>query len=396
MKSTRRTPFQSDTMHPRQVHPATILDGAFWEDVRPIALSAAGLESGFTMAPDNHLLFATSGSSGDPKWIALSKEALLVSARAVNKHLNVDSKSIWGLALPIHHVGGFGVIARAFVKSCELQVFEKNWDPEDFSRWTRAVGVTHTSLVPTQLHDLVHSACSPPRSLHAVVVGGGRLDPALGQAARRLGWPVLASYGLTEAASQVATQSLASLEHEIADEILTSLPHWELRVDAEGCLEIRGAALFSGIVSGGRYHPREGEWFLTRDRVELVPGGLVPRGRADFLVKVAGELLDPLEVEARLAAELGRHGIGIAVLPVEDARLGHRFALIAEAGVPEDLIARAVDVYHQGVPRSQRFGDVVVVPELPRSELGKIQRQRLREMVGRSTSGDLDQAGRSK
>ena len=69
-------------------------------------------------------------------------------------------------------------------------------------------GVTHTSLVPTQVHDLVKADLRAPETLKAIVVGGGHLDAATGRLARTLGWPVLASYGMTEAASQIATQTL--------------------------------------------------------------------------------------------------------------------------------------------------------------------------------------------
>ena len=57
--------------------------------------------------------FKTSGSSGEPKWIGLSRQALRVSADAVNRHLEVGASSIWALALPSEHVGGFGVILRS-------------------------------------------------------------------------------------------------------------------------------------------------------------------------------------------------------------------------------------------------------------------------------------------
>ncbi len=366
-------------------HPITtgsLLTQAFWEDPRAMKMTSSGaVDATQTGVPDHHLLFETSGSSGDPKWIAISKTALRISAAEVNRHLDVDAGSVWGLALPIHHVGGFGVIARAFDKNCTLQVYNHSWDPVAFTRWLEAGGITHTSMVPTQVHDVVHAGCGAPATLRVVVVGGGRLDPALAVAARDLGWPVLASYGLTEAASQVATHSLSTVESADFPLALPVLPHWQVRSDPEGCLEIAGPALFSGTVSGGAYQPRQGEWLATRDRVDFVPGGLVPRGRADVLVKIAGELVDPLVAESRIAALLGPDGGGVAVVPVEDERLGHQFMLVAEARVPAAALVRAIESYNATVPRSQRMSAPVVVPELPRSPIGKIQRRTLRDIL---------------
>jgi len=111
--------------------PALLTDPAFWSDPRPF--SPGGKIPDLAELQD-HVLFQTSGSSGDPKWIALSKSALLLSAACVNHHLRVDENSRWGLVLPLHHVGGFGVVARAFEAGCDCAVFPERWNPVIFHR----------------------------------------------------------------------------------------------------------------------------------------------------------------------------------------------------------------------------------------------------------------------
>jgi len=358
-----------------------ITDDGFWQSSESLALKAGKIEkSKLRGLPDNHLLFATSGSGGDPKWIALSKEALLLSANAVNIHLNVTPDSTWGLALPPWHVGGFGVIARSIEISCKLQVFPYSWDPHRFTMWLDSERVSHTSLVPTQVHDLVSAGCAPTGPLLAVVVGGGRLEQAIGHAARSLGWPLLASYGMTEAGSQIATQPLAALGEPYCPEPIPVLSHWKVRNDPDGCLEISGPALFSGTATAGNYIPRAPGWYSTRDRVSITAQGLVPEGRADAMVKIAGELVDPGKVECSIRTRIGTFGEMIAVATVKDKRLGNRMILYAEAEVPEHMLIRAVREYDASVPRSQRLGVPHLVEKLPRSVLGKIQRHKLRLM----------------
>jgi len=368
----------------RDAHAAGLLvSEAFWRAPSPVALVSNGpRKPDVEGVPSDHLLFATSGSSGVPKWIVISKNALLASANVVNAHLGVDVASVWGLALPVHHVGGFGVIARARAAGCRLECFDQAWTPRGFAEWVETRRITHTSLVPTQVHDLVAAGCPAPASLLAIVVGGGRLDTATGRAARGLGWPVLASYGMTEAASQIATQPLDALGHPYDSAPIAVLPHWQTRVDREGCLEIAGPALFSGIASGGVYQPFGGDWYATRDRVSLTSDGIIPHGRADTRVKVAGELVDPLDVEARLADALQTHGHGIAVAAIPDSRLGNRLAVFAERGTPPAALAAAIDAHDRAVPRSQRLGEPRWIDELPRSPLGKILRPALLEMPG--------------
>jgi len=366
----------------------SITTAEFWSDPAPTAMTApAGVHPMLANdTPDHHLLFATSGSSDAPKWIALSKNALLASAAAVNHHLRVTPASVWGLALPVHHVGGFGVAARAYEAGCGLETFAAAWHPRAFRDWAAAHHLSHTSLVPTQVHDLVGAGCQAPPALRAVVVGGGRLDAAAGQAARALGWPVLASYGMTEAASQIATQPLDALAHPYSPAPITVLPHWQVRSDAEGCLEISGPALFSGILVNNNYQPRTDDWHATRDRVAITDAGLVPHGRADDLVKIAGELVDPRDIEARLAAALGPHAAAIAVTAVADARLDHRLAIAAESSVSDALLAAAIAAHNAGVPRSQRLGTPVRLARLPRTPLGKIQQETLRAMLSQPPS----------
>ena len=323
--------------------------------------------------------FATSGSSGAPKQVVISKAALLTSAGAVNTHLGVTADACWGLALPPNHVGGFGVAARAYAAGCRLVHFGKRWDARLFQGWLVQDRVSHTSLVPTQVHDLVAAGLACPASLVAIVVGGGQLDAATGQAARALGWPVLASYGMTEAASQVATQSPAALWDIYQPAPIPLLPIWQARTAADGLLQISGPALFAGYVSEGKFAPRAGEWHLTSDRVLLEGRNLIPLGRADSLVKILGELVDPEAIERELVA-LSGGGIALgsfAVVPIPDERAG--FILIPFFPISADLpaIERTLAVYHSQALGFRRLGRPVMLENFPRGDLGKPRRAQL-------------------
>lgn len=353
-------------------------DGAPWVTEDPRG-SLARWASGVPQLA-GHVLFSTSGTAGVAKRVALSKEALRVSAAAVNRHLGVGSGSVWGLALPVRHVGGFGVWLRAREAGCALEELAGKWNAGAFAAWVAERGVTHVSLVPTQVHDLVAAELRAPECVRAVVTGGGRLGRAAGQRARALGWPVLASYGLTEAGSQVATAGLDSLGPAYQPAPLKVLPHWQVCIGEGGRLWLRGEALFHGTVEGaeGRWvwRAREGEWHATRDRAEATTDGwLTPLGRLDSLVKVLGELVDPEAVEERLA-ELAGPAVGrrLAVVAVADERAGHRLMLVAEEGVRPRELARVLHDYHRGARGFERVGGPLRVPSLPRGPLGKLLR----------------------
>ena len=341
-----------------------------------------------------HVLFGTSGSTGAPKWIALSKSALLASAVAVNRHLEVTETSCWGLALPSRHVGGFGVGARAFAAGCAWCALGGRWDAPAFVNWLGARRVSHTSLVPTQVHDLVSMHLRAPASLRAIVVGGGHLDAATGQRARALGWPVLASYGMTEAASQIATQRLEDLETIYQPEPLSLLPIWEATsTSPEHLLRIAGPALFSGWVArnGGQWEfvARETSWYDTQDRVKVIDGSLIVVGRADTLIKVLGELVDPEAIERELVVLSGGRlqPSGVVVVAVPDARAGHILVPVFEAAVDGSVIQEALRDYAGRARGPHRLGSPVMLESFALSAVGKPLRGQITAAVIAQVSG---------
>ncbi|MDB6080589.1 MAG: menE, partial [Akkermansiaceae bacterium] len=211
----------------------------FWARDTAVMMTAAN-EPSLAVPPlpeaAGQVFFRTSGSTGVPKWIGHTRASLLASADAVNAHLHVAATSCWGLALPLHHVGGFGVMSRAWRAGCRVAVYPDRWSAAPFASWLAEEKVTHLSLVPTQVHDLVAAGCRGPASLQAVVVGGGVLPVATGRAARELGWPVLASYGMTETASQIATRRIELLHLPYETSPIDLIDPWRVRLAEDGRL----------------------------------------------------------------------------------------------------------------------------------------------------------------
>ncbi len=354
----------------------------FWEDAG--CFVAGEWEGEMPGVPDGSVLFKTSGSTGEGKWILVSKKALLVSAKAVNSWLEVGTGSKWGLALPLNHVGGFGVVARSYSAGCGLSVFDGKWDAGRFAEWVGSEGVSHVSLVPTQVYDLVRGGFRAPDCLAAVVVGGGRLENSLGQAARDAAWPVLASYGMTETCSQIATQEIQLLGSPYVESPMKILPVWSVRRTESGLLEVKGDALFSGTLvkrnDGWDFKERESGWFTTGDRIKLEGDCLVPAGRADSLVKIMGELVDTEAVERRFLEMAGGRvpKEGFAVVAVKDARREHVLVAVFEKSISQ--AAGCFAEYQALAPGVERFDRSVTVERLPRTSLGKLRRGELAEI----------------
>lgn len=353
-------------------------DETFWNSTDSFALSeGAPLHA----APKGHVLVKTSGTEGKAKWVAVSKQAFLLSAEAVNAHLESTAQDRWLIALPTHHVGGFSIYARAYVSGAAVHLFDGKWNASQFAQACQDHRITLTSLVPTQIFDLVQRGLRASGSLRAIVVGGGGLSKPIGQQARALGWPVLQSYGMTETASQVATEPLASLPNEFDPDELRVLPLWELQTDTSDVLSIGGTALASGYVIDDVWQPIHPP-LRTRDKVNLHQRDgatwLRFRARESHVLKILGELVHLTALQAALETLALKHGITsrCAIVPVEDVRRGHSL-LLAHEGGGEGLL----EDFNAQVQAYERLESAVRIQPIPVTELGKIQWSELTQRV---------------
>jgi len=311
-----------------------------------------------------------SGAQGT-SWIGLSKEALLANALSVLRHLKVTPQERWGLALPLAHVGGLGIHARAFLQSTTKdhtqlidELMPARWDAKALAR-TR---VQHLSLVPTQLFDLAHLNLRAPASLRTLVVGGDRLDPVLLQKAQALGWPVLPSFGMSECGSQLATATPENPALQLLD-------HAQVKIDADRRLHLKSPALFRYHLrltdTGLQLTERTEAWWASNDRAELKGRELTILGRLDQLIKVRGERVDLTALEARLQQLAGTE---LVLIALPDERDGAQLWAVSEAALGLEEINRAL------LPH-QKLKGLKTIPQLPRTALGKVQRATLSDWL---------------
>jgi O-succinylbenzoic acid--CoA ligase len=165
----------------------------------------------------------------------------------------------------------------------------------------QAERVTLASLVPTQLQQLTEQGLAAPPSLRVVLVGGAAAAPSLLARAEGLGWPVLATYGLTEASAQVATRR-PGVRQRGHGHVGAPLPGVRVRI-ADGVIEVGGPTLASAYLDahGERAITGDDGWLRTGDAGALDGDGeLYVYGRVDRVIVTGGENVAPAEVEAAL------------------------------------------------------------------------------------------------
>jgi O-succinylbenzoic acid--CoA ligase len=340
-----------------------------------------------------HVWIATSGSTAESasatKLVALSKKALMSSAKSVNQHLQSTNQDVWTQVLPHFHVGGFGIEVRAMLSGARVvnALKDSRWDADYFYDVLVQEKCTLSALVPTQVFDLVERGYKSPQSLRAIVVGGGALEVALYDRARALGWPLLPSYGMTETASQIATAKLDSLKESNYPEI-ELLSHAQARTNEGGFLEVTADSLFTCYAqntSEGVKHwdPKNGKWFTTEDRGEVQGHTLKILGRSKDYIKIGGEGTNVARLRALLeqaALDLDpQWPMQVTLLDMPSERLGAEIHMVSTLSA--DANAKIAESYSAKVLPFEKIRKTHTVSSIPRSDLGKILWQQLKKLL---------------
>ncbi|GAB3242378.1 AMP-binding protein [Nocardioides dilutus] len=305
----------------------------------------------------------TSGSSGEPKRVVLSRSAVLASVHATERRLGGSGR--WLLALPPTYVAGLQVIVRSLVAGRPPTLLEEHGS-------VASAVATHdldfVSLVPTQLHRMLEDTAETAalRTFRTVLLGGGPIEPGLRERAAVAGISVVATYGSAETAGGCVYDGVA-------------LDGVGLAVDGDGRLRIAGPMLFD------RYDGDPGltartlvdGWFLTSDAARIDDDGrLQVLGRLDDMVVTGG-----VNVPAPAVARRLRDHPAVTeaeVLGVPDPEWGSRLVAFVVGAIDLDEARGWVAEAH---PRSWAPRQLVLVDAIPLLANGKPDRIRLRGLA---------------
>jgi len=306
----------------------------------------------------------TSGSTGVPKRVSLSRAAVLSSVEASARRLGTSGR--WLLALPVSYVAGLQVVCRSLVAGHEPVLVDRH---PSFSAGIAALGdaePTFVSLVPTQLSRLLDTDAPALRTLHTVLLGGGPIDPALRERADAAGVHVVGTYGTAETAGGCVYDGYA------LDGVAVAL-------DRDGRIRIAGPTLFDGY-DGDPEQTAEAlvdGWFLTSDAGRLDDdGGLHVLGRVDDVVVSGGVNVPAPAVAARLRQHPAVDDVEVLGLP--DAEWGNRVVAFVVGALTADEARAWVGEQH---PRSWAPRQLVVLDAIPLLSNGKPDRLALRRLT---------------
>jgi cyclohexanecarboxylate-CoA ligase len=352
--------------------------GAFFADGDELPSGPPAAAAG--RSSDVACVLWTAGSSGEPKGVLHTQQALAYKARTMVEVHALGPDDAVLMPAPLAHISGLlnGLLVpqAAGMRS----VFMARWDPEHALDLIEVERITFMVGPPTFFIGLMSApgfSTDRVASLRLISSGGAGVTPAfVDEATERLGAVVKRAYGSTEAPT-VATAWAGDPADRARDTDGRATGVVELLLGESDELLVRGPELFVGYVGGGGM---DDGWFHTGDRAALSEDGwLTITGRLKDVIIRGGENVSVTAVEAVLEAHPSvRHAV---VVGEPDQRLGERVVAVVEADEPFDLAECQRWFAEQAATKFTWPERVEVVDQIPVLPAGNPDREAVRALL---------------
>jgi o-succinylbenzoate---CoA ligase len=262
----------------------------------------------------------TSGSTGSPKPIVITRRQMEASARLTQQALQLKARDTALLCLDPEFIAGKMMLVRSFITDMKIIAVTPSQNP--FREIPSDIPIDFTALVPSQIYELLQSEQAHRlNSIKNIIVGGAPLNEQTHSLLSQYTCRLYATYGMTETVSHIALQAING---PAASPYFTLLPGIKMGSDNRGCLEIEAP-----------YLP---EKITTNDLVEIIDAHHFKwLGRVDNIINTGGIKILPEKIESEIRSLFDRLKISnkILISSLPDAVLGNKVIMLVEGEIPQ-------------------------------------------------------------
>lgn len=280
----------------------------------------------------------TSGTTGSPKKISVTRDQLRASATLTADYLGLQKEYNALICLDTNYVAGIMMLVRSLESGMSMYVTDPAANP--FEKISSSAKIDFTALVPYQVQAILKSKKKNRFNEGIFLIGGAPLSKKTIDELQSCSGKFYATYGMTETLSHIALQRLNGENPENYFQILSEIT---IRVDERGCL----------VINAPHINPTP---IVTNDLVELMDHDkFIWLGRADNIINSGGVKFIPEKIE------------GAVELIFNELKLENRFFI---AGLPNTELGQAISLIIEGKLSKVQEHSIV---ELMKKKLGRYE-----------------------
>lgn len=294
----------------------------------------------------SYINLQTSGTTGIPKNIRISKQAMIDSALATGSFFELTPGDKALCCLPTKYIAGKMMLVRSIVLGLDLDYVA----PSSFPILHNVTKYDFVAMVPLQ----VENSLKELKNVKKIIVGGAKMSKSLEKKLLNTKTAVYETYGMTETITHIAAK-------KVGEKAFSVLPNVKISQNDKNCLVIEALKISN-------------EAIVTNDLVEIISENQFTfLGRIDNVINSGGVKLIPEQIEEKLASKIqSRFFVG----GITDAVLGEKLVLVIE-GEQQDLdknLFKNLDKYEK--PK-----EVFYIPIFNETQNGKIKRKEILESI---------------
>ena len=300
----------------------------------------------------------TSGSTGEPKELILSKQAMAESAKLTGNFLGLKKGDKALLCLPMEFIAGKMMVVRAFVLGLNLVPVPPAANP--LKNIDRSFGFA--AMTPMQVHNILENVHGYEKlnKIENLIIGGGDTGKSLLKKIRKLQNKTFHTYGMTETITHVA---LKRLNGDSPDTHFKALKNITFGKDERGCLIINAPHISKEMIK-------------TNDLVEFKSNTEFNfTGRFDNVINTGGIKVFPEAIEKKVSDIISERFI-IAALP--DEKLSEKIVLIIEGAKKKDY-EKAIS--NSTLSKYEKPKEIFFIDKFPETAGGKIDRNEILSLL---------------
>jgi O-succinylbenzoic acid--CoA ligase len=304
----------------------------------------------------------TSGSTGLPKVIFHSRDAMIASAERTCDFFQLKKGDTALLALPATHIGGKMMIVRSAIRGLKMICVEPRSNP--FTNLKYDEEITFAAFTPMQMSTILDDSAETSHdlslpltnlsSIHKIILGGGEVSYSLKQKLQDIFASVYETYGMTETISHIALKKINGVDKS---DYFTLLDGVKITIDERGCLLIEAPYLSVTTL-------------YTNDIVKIISEKEFQwLGRYDNIINTGGIKVSAEEIERKLQPYIDAN---FFIAGIADDILGQKVILVLENETSKNGLQKN---YAEVLSKYEKPRQVVSISQFSYTENGKINKK---------------------